>query len=475
MGKHLGPGIENEPEFAPRRSQRPVLARRIALVAILLLVGFVSVVAGFSIFQHKSPMAVLGEIAGVETPQEVFGKNHLLVLVVGLDYDYTDKDIETSKTSRTDVIKAINLDFGQKRAFVLSILRDTVATMPSGRQAKINEAYSEGGIKESESVISSFLGTPPFDRYVILRSDSVKDIIDAIGGVEVDVKDSDCLKNKLCKDQSPLNYDDNWGHLHIHLKPGLQHLDGEKAVGYSRFRHDWCSDPCRSMRQDQVLQAIVTKARGNKLNTLMHLGDLIAFVRKNVTTNLTQGEMLTLAAYFSDIDKNGIKQDRLEMADNVTLPDGGTAILVDPAEKAKKIHDMLIAPPVPEASPDSMALLSVPPNTIKIDVENGSGVPGAAHQVALALKAKGFLIGTVGNAPATVDESEIHEHSQVAFAGAKVRSALPPSMHALAVLPENDPAAAPSTSDVTIVVGKDLVAAEAALTVPGAALPTSKP
>ncbi|MDQ2991393.1 MAG: LCP family protein [Candidatus Eremiobacteraeota bacterium] len=449
--------------------------RRIALVAILLLVGFVSVVAGFSIFQHKSPMAVLGEIAGVKTPQEVFGKNNLLVLVVGLDYDYTANDIETSATSRTDVIKAINLDFGQKRAYVLSILRDTVATMPSGRQAKVNEAYSEGGIKESKAVIADFLGTPPFDRYVILRSDSVKDIIDAIGGVDVIVKDSDCLKNKQCKNQEPLNYDDNWGHLHIHLKPGLQHLDGEQAVGYSRFRHDWCSDPCRSMRQDQVLQAIVTKARGDKLNTLMHLGDLIAFVRKNVTTNLSQNEMLALATYFSDIDKDGVKQDRLEMADNVTLADGGTAITVDPAEKAKKVHDMLIAPPMPETTPDSMALLSIPPNTIKIDVQNGSGIVGAARQVALALKAKGFLIGTVGNAPTTVDESEIREHSKVTFAGVRVRVALPPAMHSLAVLSESDPTAPDSASDVTIVVGKDLAVAEAALSIPGAALPTSKP
>jgi LCP family protein required for cell wall assembly len=468
LGKHFGPEIEP----VARPSRGPLL-KRLALSVGIVLVGFISAVIGFSIFQHKSIPVVLGEIVGVKTPQEVFGKNNLLVLVVGLDYDYTEKDIEYSSSARTDVIKAINLDFDKKRAYVLSILRDTVATMPSGRQAKINEAYSEGGIKEAKSVIAGFLGTPPFDRYVILRSDSVKDVIDAINGIDVDVKDSNCLQSKQCKNQDSLDYDDSWGHLHIHLKPGLQHLDGEKAVGYSRFRHDWCGDPCRSMRQDQVLQAIVNKARGDKLNTLMHLPELIAFVRKNVTTNLSQSEMLTLAAYFADIDKSGIVQNQLHMTDNVTLADGGAAITVDPVEKKKLVHDMLLAPPTPQPSPDSMALLSIPPNTIKVDVENGSGVQGAAHVVAAALKARGFVIGNVGNAPSDVESTEIHEHSQTAFAAAKVRVALPTSLHT-APITGDDPSGAAPTSDVTVVVGKDLVTALAALTAPGAALPTPK-
>lgn len=436
---------------------KPPVLKRIGIVAVVVVAGLISVVAGFSIFQHKSPIAVIGEIAGVQTPQQVFGKDNLLVLVVGLDYDYTDKDIEYSAAARTDVIKAINLDFDKKRAYVLSILRDTVATMPSGRQAKINEAYSEGGIKESKSVIANYLGSPPFDKYVILRSDSVKDIINAIGGVDIDVKDSNCLQAHQCKGQDSLNYDDNWGHLHIHLKPGLQHLNGDQAVGYSRYRHDWCGDPCRSMRQDQVVQAIVAKARGDKLNTLLHFGDLIAFVRKNVTTDLTQSQMLALAAYFADVPKDGIVQDQLHMADNVTLADGGAAITVDPAEKRAKVRDMLIAPPTPMPSPDAMALASIPPGTIRVDVQNGSGVQGGAHLVADVLRTRGFLIGDVGNAPVDVTGTEIHEHSTTTFAGAKVRIALPASLQAVPVL-GSDGTATPK-SDVTLVVGKDLLTA----------------
>ena len=186
----------------------------------------------------------------------------MLVLVEGLDYDYTAKDEEFSTNSRSDVIWAVNLDFANKRIYQLSIPRDMIATMPNGTRAKINQAQSDGGVKEAKSVIAEFLGIPGFDRYVILRIDATKEFIEAIGGVEVDVKSSDCLRYKTGCTGEPLDYDDSWGHLHIHLKEGLQHLDGEQAVAYMRFRHDWCSDPCRIMRQQQVLHAMRRQGSG---------------------------------------------------------------------------------------------------------------------------------------------------------------------------------------------------------------------
>ena len=115
------------------------------------------------------------------------------MLVEGLDYDYTAKDEEFSTNSRSDVIWAVNLDFANKRIYELSIPRDMIATMPNGTQAKINQAQSDGGVKEAKSVIAQLLGIPGFDRYVILRIDATKAFVDAIGGVDLYVKSSDCL------------------------------------------------------------------------------------------------------------------------------------------------------------------------------------------------------------------------------------------------------------------------------------------
>jgi LCP family protein required for cell wall assembly len=441
--------------------------RSIALWGGMLLMGFASTVAGFSLAQHKSPIQVIAE-PFVRTPQQVFGKSNLLVLAVGLDYDYNAKDEEYSTQSRSDVIKVINIDFDRKQIYELSIPRDMDATMPNGSEAKINQAQSEGGITEAQSVISRWLGVPGFDRYVVLRINSVKEIISAIGGVDIDVKDSDCLAHHDCKNQSTLNYVDTWGHLNIHLKPGLQHLDGPGAVGYARFRHDWCSDPCRLMRQDQVIRAMVEKLKGDKLNTMLHAGQLIGIIQHNVTTNLNSGEMLALANYFIDISQKQIHQEQVPYVDVKTIANYGEVIIPDRAAKAKLVHDMLLAPPVPQPSPDAMTLAAIPPASLRVEIQNASGVPGAARKLADDLHSKGFIIGAVGNAPASGEPvTEIHEHSRTAFAGAKVRSALPMALQATAIVTDADPATLQTqtvqpASDVTIVIGKDLAAATTA-------------
>jgi len=80
----------------------------------------------------------------------------------------------------------------------------------------------------------------------VVRVNALKDFVDAIGGIDVPVTET-------------MNYDDTWGHLHIHFKPGMYHMNGEQVQGYSRFRHDECSDPCRTKRQQQVMRILAEK------------------------------------------------------------------------------------------------------------------------------------------------------------------------------------------------------------------------
>ncbi len=72
----------------------------------------------------------------VPAPDQVFGKPNLLILAEGLDYDYTANDIEFSTNSRSDIIKAINLDFANRGAYVVSVPRDMLARFPTARKQK---------------------------------------------------------------------------------------------------------------------------------------------------------------------------------------------------------------------------------------------------------------------------------------------------------------------------------------------------
>jgi len=427
----------------------------------MILLGAGSAMAGFAIFTHRNPIEAIAQVF-VPTPQEVFGKSNLLVLVEGIDYDYTDNDVEYSSESRSDMIKAVNLDFDDKNVYALSILRDMEATMPNGSVRKINQAQSDGGPAEAQKVIASFLGIPGFDRYVLLRIDATKDLIDAIGGVDVYVKTSDCLMYHTGCTGGRIDYDDSWGHLHVHLTEGLHHLNGDQAVSYGRFRHDWCSDPCRVMRQNDVIMAALNKLRGDKLNTLVHAGAIMDVIHRDVQTNFTQSELVALASYFSGLSPRDIHFNETPYLGDQELADGDDLIPDKPAI-AKLVQSMLIAPPTPEPSPDAMALASIDAATLRVDVENGSGVPGAAKLVADRLRKAGFVIHDVGNADSDDHaKSEIDEHSNVTFAGAKVRAALPAAFAKTPVLGTAVSPSSPPPSDVTLIVGRDLATATVA-------------
>lgn len=435
--------------------------RRVAVtIAALLVLGFVALVAGFSVAFHRTPFEVLsGQLT--PSPQELFGKDHVLVLAEGLDYDYSDKDEEFSTQSRSDVIKAIDLDFRTHKIYVLSVPRDMDVVLPNGDESKINQAQADGGVREAQAVIGRWLGIPGFDRYVILRINTTKDLINAIGGIEIDPKNSDALTHT--GRNGPIDYDDNWGHLHIHFRPGKQHLNGDQAVAYARFRHDWCSDPCRIMRQDQVMQAAIQKLRGDKFNTLMHLSDLIGVFRRDVQTNLTQPEELALARAFADMPKNGLVTATVPSLGDKQLTYAGDVLIPDEGAKQKLVANMLLNPPVPTPSPDAAAIAAISPLSVRVDVENGTGVPGVARRVAALLKQKGFTIGNVGNASSEdVATTQLEEHSRITFAGIRVREALgkgAANAQVIAVTETPTPDATATPSDVTVIVGQDLATA----------------
>ena len=428
------------------------MASRILTASVtlgVLIAAVAGTVGALSFMKHQSPVEVITQQL-VPSPQHVFGKDHLLVLVVGLDYDYDPKDNETSKTSRSDIIKAIDLDFATHRVYVLSIPRDMDAILPSGQEAKINQAQSEGGIGESQTVVAKWLGIPGFDRYVVLRIDTVKDLIDALGGVDVDVMNSDALKGQ--GPNGPVDYDDNWGHLHVHLKPGLQRLDGGHAVGYARFRHDWCSDPCRIMRQDQVVKALIARFKGDKLNTLAHMDLLLAAVHHDIETSLTPGEELSIATAFASLDPHGVQTAQVPYVDDKSIPIYGNVIVPDVAARAHLVQTMLLAPPRPSTAAATATALV--PSAVRVDVRNGTATAGLAQRVAGILKSKGFVVASVGNA-ATPNVSLTELRSASSAAAASVRNALGPTLSTAAIV-------ADGTAGVTLTLGQDFVDATAA-------------
>jgi LCP family protein required for cell wall assembly len=453
MGKHLAPDPRRREKvidpIAPIQPERPAIGFKRIFFGAAIALGLaaavcVGLVFGASYVQKKSPWNIIATFF-VPSPQALFGKDRIRVLVVGLDYDYDAKDEEYSKNARTDTILTGSVNFPtaatKPSLGIVSVPRDMLVTYPNGQNDKINGAYQHGGIKNSEAVIADFLGIPGFDRYIILRVDSTKALIDAIGGIDI-VPDE------------TMNYDDSWGHLHIHFTGGVKkHMNGEQAVSYSRFRHDECGDPCRIKRQQQVIRTVIAKLKTDKLNDLVHIRDLAQVMHKNVETNFTDAELVSLGNAFSDLSQADISMNQVPYVRDEDLACCGNVIIADTDARQRIVRKVYLDPIVPPVDEKNVA--AIPASSIKVEVENGSGIPGLATKMAAKLKKQGFVIAAVANAPDYGhDTTEIQTHSAaVPLAGQRVRHAL--AMPHAIVSPNPSPAPESATSDVTIIVGRD--------------------
>jgi LCP family protein required for cell wall assembly len=429
------------------------------LAAILIVVGVVSALVAYRVFHDHQRFNGISDIPNIfiPPPSAVFGKERIYIMVLGTDYNRDEKGMPYSKGARSDTIMAAGLDFPSRSLKLVSILRDTDATV-NGHETKINEAYSQGGTKLADTVIGDFMtlphaeGQPSFDRYVVINARGLKDFVDAIGGIEVPVTET-------------MDYDDNWGDLHIHFKPGLQHMNGQKAMEYSRFRHDACSDVCRTQRQQQIIHITMTKLKSQKLNDVLHIGALLGALNKNVKTNLTFDEEKSLAWHYRDANIADMsKAETIKYVDVKDTPYGGQVAIPDPVQKAKVLASFLGA--YGNVTPPPLSVLqSIKPSTVHVVVQNGSGVPGLAGLVSAKLEKLHYVVDSVGNADTFgYDVTQIRPVTVLPFLGERIRADL--GVPAALIAPATDTTPGPHTL-VTVIVGKDYAAASAV------AVPTS--
>ena len=225
------------------------------------------------------------------------------------------------------------IDFTRKTVSLLSIPRDTRADIPGFGIGKINAAHAHGGPALTADTVRTNFGIPT-DHYIALDFDGFEHAIDQLGGVDVAV-------------DKKMDYDDNWGHLHIHLKPGMQHLNGQQAMGFVRFRHS-DSDLVRVQRQQALLAAIKTKLMSPQ--TLAKIPAILDTIDRNVNSDLTTDQKVALAKFVHDVPHEGIQM--------ATLPSEETAgpfVLTDWAKARPMIHNMFGVPLADESGAPTQA------------------------------------------------------------------------------------------------------------------------
>jgi len=223
----------------------------------------------------------------------------LNLLILGCDRDYVGKRINgvavpvplMNTNGRSDAIMIAHYDFDKKTISVMTIPRDTAVHVPGHSTHKINAAHQFGGPELTQETIKDAFGIDT-DAYVTLHFEAFQKIVDTVGGVTLDVK-------------KQLDYDDDWALLHIHLKPGMQHLNGYQAMGYVRIRHS-DSDLMRAERQHEFLEALRSQIRTPAM--LLKGADVLDNITDNLhmSPNLNAKKLIALANWSKSLPPESI-------------------------------------------------------------------------------------------------------------------------------------------------------------------------
>lgn len=255
-----------------RRRRRIVVS---ALSAFLLLGGGMEAYHQLTRPLSQPSNRAYATVHRIVIPKPPEERNRTTILLIGTDTRPGDAN------GNSDVLMLCSIDNKNKRMEVMSIPRDTKVRLPSGESAKINKGLQTGGPTLTVNLVESLTGIP-IDYYVLTHFGGLVKVINTIGGISVNVPER-MLYNTGDRQYGTIN-----------LKPGLQTLNGEQALGFVRFRHDALGDIGRTERQQQFVTAFVHQLL--QPENIGKLPDLITGLNDAVETDLSVMKLGELAS-----------------------------------------------------------------------------------------------------------------------------------------------------------------------------------
>ncbi|MFC1517140.1 LCP family protein [Candidatus Margulisiibacteriota bacterium] len=347
------------------------------VIAITLIISLVVGLFGFFLAMGVLKLSLVKMLLKIMPQHQLISQMN--ILIIGVD--------ETGDSQRADTIIVANLNPHTRHIGLISIPRDTRVYIPGFGMDKINHSYTYGGVALVQQAAASFLKIP-IPYFVAINMSGMDKVIDEIGGVEIDV-------------EKRMYYIDRAGDLYIDLYPGKQKLSGRKAMGYVRFRHDPSGDIGRAKRQQKFLKAMGQSIL--KAGLLTKAPFVMKRLGENMKTNLSSREIVTFALKM----KEGYQEGKLDMG---TIP--GQAKIVDGlsywipnAVKTEAmvnsiINDFEYVSPKELAGKKSRQVdeARIPPQNLKVEVLNGTGITGFALKGAGYIRRQGYVVPWIGDA-----------------------------------------------------------------------------
>lgn len=265
------------------------------LIAIILVIG----ISGFGyVYSKLNKIYVKDDVVKNTEEQGTMVEGITNILLVGTDGEYVEKG------NRSDSVMLVTIDTNNKDIKISSIARDTYVDIPGYSTEKLTHAYAYEGIDLLKEVFKENFDLD-IDKYIAVNFISFMDIMDELGGVEVNVEEKDIkeinkyidacygyYKNKDEKDKEYIT------------ESGVQRLNGYQALAFSRIRYT-DSAFARDNRHREVAESVYKEFAQKGIDTYKRCAEIVL---NNTKTNISPIEMMNLAYTVLKINDKDIEQ-----------------------------------------------------------------------------------------------------------------------------------------------------------------------
>lgn len=292
------PSSKKKHDPSQKKKRKSPFRTFMKVIGIFVIIG--AVVGGgylYTLYNH-----VLD--TGTDTPvadEDSAEVKPLTMLILGTDYR------EETQTHLTDVVMVASMNPQTDSVTLVSLPRDTLIQLDGYSERKLNSYYPRFRTKEKESgvtaeeemrvMLSKYLDVD-IDYVTVLNFQAFADVVDALGGVDVNASQNMC-------------YRDSADGTNINITAGPQHLDGDTALDYVRYRKSNCDpktpasdDFSRNQRQSEVLKSMLDQMKS--LGGVVKIGKVIDAVSDNVTTTVESAQIKNFISAYWNISKDNV-------------------------------------------------------------------------------------------------------------------------------------------------------------------------
>ena len=378
-----------------KEKKKSSVIKKILLFILVVLLAFVGY---FTYRTYKNGWGLSGFLATVAGHNENTKKNlsEIQFLILGISTDQANVEL-------TDTIMVASYNPNTQSANLLSIPRDTFTgknVSTANQTQKINAVYNM--TRKPEKVLEKVndITGLKLENYVIIRTESLIQLVDAIGGVDFYVP-------------RDMYYTDKTQDLIIDLKKGMQHLDGDKSEQLLRFRknNDGTSYPPeygdndlgRMRTQREFISAVLKQTL--KPTNIFKINEIMEIMEKNIETNIEYSLAKDYIPYAVDFKTEKLKTATLPGYTPDMKDSNNVSIFVADKTKTKKLVQEMFYPELVEDETTTNKTNNT--SKIKIEILNGSGDTNKLTKAKNLLTNAGFNVSKVGTSESTISKTII--------------------------------------------------------------------